>query len=606
MKPETRNPERETQYWRSLEEYAETEEFQKLVQREYPNQAGALLDPLTRRRFLHLMAASLALGGLGACARTPNETIVPYVRQPEEIVPGEPLYFATAMTLRGYALGLLVESHMGRPTKVEGNPLHPASLGASDAQAQASLLTLYDPDRSRTSTYLGRIRPWSAFFSALRLTLERDRQGAGLRILTGTVTSPTMAEQLSGLLKDYPGARWHQFEPAGAHHTRAGARLAFGNYAQTQYHLDKAEVILALDGGALGWSSGNLRYARDFAARRSVSGADAEMNRLYAVESTPSTTGAMADHRLALAPREVEPFARALAAAFGIGAAPALPQAQQRWLGAVARDLQTRRGRSVVMIGELQSATVHALGHALNAALGNVGQTVVYTDPVEAEPTDEIASLSELAADMDGGRVTMLLVIGANPVYTAPADLDFAEKLKHVGLRIHCGLYENETAALCHWHIPAAHYLESWSDARAYDGTVTIVQPLIAPFYGGKSAHEMLAALSKAPQRSSYDIVREYWRTRGGKDEQDFERWWRKALHDGLIEGSAFAAKSFAVNLGRVIGAATIAAADWPSAEPSGARARGDEKSRASASGDYRCRRPERERQSRICGSAIR
>jgi molybdopterin-containing oxidoreductase family iron-sulfur binding subunit len=556
MKPEPRNSKPETAYWRSLEEYAHTQDFHDFVRREYPSQLNALADPISRRRFLQLMGASLALAGAGACSRAPAETIVPYVRQPEELVPGKPLYFATAMSLRGLAVGLLVESHQGRPTKVEGNPLHPASMGASDAFAQASVLSLYDPDRSKTSTYMGRIRPWNAFFTALRQALEAQRQtrGAGLRILTGTVTSPTMAEQLRGLLKEYPGARWHQYEPAAAHHTRAGARLAFGNYAQTQYHLDKADVVFAFDADAIAGSSGNLRYVRHFTQRRNVKDGGPEMNRLYAVESTPSPTGAMADHRLALAPSQMEPFARALATSLGVGTSVRLPEAQQRWLGAVTRDLQARRGTSVVMAGETQAPAVHALAHAVNAALGNVGQTVIYTDPVEAQPVDEIASLRELAADMDGGRVTTLLVIEGNPVYTAPADLDFAGKLKRVGLRIHFGLYENETAALCHWHIPAAHYLESWSDTRAYDGTVTIVQPLIAPLYGGKTAHEMLAALSSLPQRSSYDLVRDYWRTRSGKQEQDFDRWWRKSLHDGLIEGSAFAAKSLSVNLARVTG----------------------------------------------------
>jgi molybdopterin-containing oxidoreductase family iron-sulfur binding subunit len=548
MKPETK-------YWRSLEEYAETQEFRELVQREYPSQVDAIIDPVTRRRFLQLMGASLALAGLGACSRAPAETIVPYVRQPEEIVPGRPLYFATAMPLRGLAVGLLIESHMGRPTKVEGNPLHPASLGASDVFTQASILTLYDPDRSRTSTYLGRIRPWSAFSTALRQALEGERKtkGAGLRILTGTVTSPTLAEQLRALLKEYPSAKWHQFEPAGHHHTRAGARLAFGGYAQTQYRLDKADVVLAFDAEVLAASSGNLRYACDFAHRRDIKHWP-EMNRLYAVESTPSSTGAMADHRLPLAPSDVEPFARALGARLGVGVAAPLTGSRQQWLDGAARDLQRHRGRSLVVVGESQPPAVHALAHAINTALGNVGQTITYTEPVEAEPVDEIASLRELTTDMDRRRVTTLVIIEGNPVYSAPADYEFAKQLQNVDLRIHLGLYENETAALCHWHIPAAHYLESWSDTRAYDGTVTIVQPLIAPLYGGKTAHEMLAALSALPQRSSYDIVREYWRNRSGKREEDFAGWWRKSLHDGLVEGTAFQAKSVSVNLERIIG----------------------------------------------------
>jgi molybdopterin-containing oxidoreductase family iron-sulfur binding subunit len=544
-------------YWRSLEEYAETEEFRDFLQRQYPHQLEAMIDPVSRRRFLQLMAASLALAGLGACSRAPKETIVPYVRQPEEIVPGKPLYFATAMSVRGLATGLLVESHMGRPTKVEGNPLHPASLGATDALAQASILTLYDPDRSRTSTYLGRIRPWTEFSKDLRGALERERKtrGAGLRILTGTVTSPTMADQLRTLLKQSPGAKWHQFEPAGLHHTRAGARLAFGDYVQTQYRLDKAELVFAFDAESLACSPGAVRYAHDFAARRKISGAP-EMNRLYAVESTPSSVGAMADHRLALAPSEVGPLARALAAKLGVGESTPLADSRQQWVDSAARDLQQHRGRSLIVVGEPQPPAVHALAHAMNMALGNVGQTVVYTQAVEAEPVNEIASLRELVEDMDRGQVTTLVILEGNPVYSAPADLEFARKLEKVNLRIHLGLYENETAALCHWHIPEAHYLEAWSDTRAYDGTVTIVQPLIAPLYGGKTAHEMLAALSTEPQRSAYEIVSQYWRSRSGKQEGDFADWWRKSLHDGIIEGSAFGPKSVAVNVRRVTDAA--------------------------------------------------
>ncbi|HEX2227148.1 MAG TPA: TAT-variant-translocated molybdopterin oxidoreductase [Candidatus Binatia bacterium] len=546
-----------TDFWRSIEEYAETEEFQNFVRREYPSRLDAIADPISRRRFLQVMAASLALAGLGACTRAPAETIVPYVRQPEEIVPGKPLYFATAMSLRGYAVGLLVESHMGRPTKVEGNPLHPASLGATDAFAQASILTLYDPDRSRTSSFRGRIRPWSAFIKALQPALESHRKdgGAGLRILTGSVSSPTLADQLRGLLKAYPAARWHQYEPAAQHHARAGARLAFGAYAQVQYRFDRAEVIVALDAEPLTWGCGNLRYVRDFTQARNLTPERTEMNRFYAVETTPSSVGAMADHRLALAPSEMERFARALGSKLNLGgAAEPLGAERQRWLDAAARDLQAHRGRSLIVAGEPQSPAVHALVHAMNAALGNAGQTVIYTEPVEAEPVDEIASLRDLAADIERDTVATLLILGGNPVYTAPADFEFTAKLRKVPLSIHVGLYENETAATCHWHIPAAHYLESWSDTRAYDGTVTIVQPLIAPLYGGRTAHDMIAAVSGVPQRSAYEVVRDHWRTRSGKQEQEFERWWRKSLHDGVIEGSAFPAKSFAVNLARLTG----------------------------------------------------
>jgi molybdopterin-containing oxidoreductase family iron-sulfur binding subunit len=544
-------------YWRNLDELADTAEFHEWIQREYPSQVDRLIDPLTRRNFLRLMGASLALAGLAGCSRAPSETIVPYVRQPEEIVPGKPLFFATAMPVAGFGTGVLVESHMGRPTKVEGNPNHPASLGATDVLAQASILDLYNPDRSPTLTYQGRIRPWGAFLSELRTALDSEVQtrGAGLRILTGSVTSPTLAEQLRALLKQYPAAKWHQFEPAGRHHTRAGSLLAFGANVQTQYRLDRAEIILALDAEALSAGPGHLRYARDFAQRRKPATATRAMSRFYALESTPSPVGALADHRLALAPKAIDNFASAIAARLGIGGAaagPPLPPTHRRWADALADDLKRHRGASVILTGETMTPAVHALAHAMNSALGNIGRTVIYTEPAEANPVDEIASIRELAEDIERGHVTTLIVIEGDPVYNAPADLDFPEKLPKVPLRVHLSLDRNQTSALCQWHVPAAHYLESWSDVRAYDGTVTILQPLIAPLYDGRTAHELLAALSANPQRSSYESVRDYWQQRTAKAPADFTRWWRKSLHDGVVEGTALAPKSVTPRLGAI------------------------------------------------------
>ncbi|MGZ8487531.1 MAG: TAT-variant-translocated molybdopterin oxidoreductase [Candidatus Binatia bacterium] len=544
-------------YWRNLDDLADTVEFREWIQREYPSQVDRLFDPLTRRGFLRLMGASLALAGLNSCSRAPSETIVPYVRQPEEIVPGKPLFFATAMPVAGFGTGVLVESHMGRPTKVEGNPTHPASLGATDVLAQASILDLYNPDRSPAITYRGRIRPWNAFLSALREALDSETKsrGAGLRILTGSVTSPTLAEQLRALFKQYPAAKWHQYEPAGRHHSRAGSLLAFGTYAQTQYRVDQADIVLALDAEALSCGPGHLRYARDFAQRRKPATGKPAMSRFYALESTPSPVGALADHRLALAPKAIEDFASAIATRLGIGAVAAsapLPPTYQRWADALVDDLKQHRGASVIIAGETMTPAVHALAHAMNSALGNIGRTVIYTEPAEANPVDEIASIKELAEDIERGNVATLIVVEGDPVYNAPADLGFAEKLPKVPVRMHLSLDRNQTSALCQWHVPAAHYLESWSDVRAYDGTVTILQPLIAPLYDGKTAHELLAALSANPQRSSYESVRDYWQQQTGKVPADFARWWRKSLHEGVVEGTAFEPKSVTPRLGTI------------------------------------------------------
>jgi MoCo/4Fe-4S cofactor protein with predicted Tat translocation signal len=544
------------QYWRSLDELAETEGFRAFLETEFPQQAS-VLEAVGRRQFLKLMGASLALAGLNACTRQPTETIVPYVRAPEEIIPGEPLYFASAMPLRGIGTGVLVESHMGRPTKVEGNPEHPASLGAADAFAQASVLSLYDPDRSQVIRNVGEIRPWSAFRDALHLALEaqRERRGAGLRVLTETVTSPTLAQQLHDLLTAFPLARWHQYEPAARDNARAGALLAFGVPAETHYRFEKADVIVSLDADFLACGAGSLRYVRDFTRRRRVQDTAGTMNRLYVVESTPSVTGAIADHRLPLRPTEIDAFARALAAALGLPRQPSGAEGPNpQWVKAIVADLQQHRGAGIVIAGDQQSPAVHALAHAINEALGNVGQSVIHTDPVEADPIDQNQSLRELVAEMDAGSVEVLLILGGNPVFTAPADVRFAERLAKVGLRIHLSPYDDETSLLCHWQVPEAHYLESWSDVRAHDGTVTIIQPLIAPLYGGRTAHELLAAFGEHPDRSGYDIVRAYWKSRfvssgvgGPGSDADFERFWRKALHDGVVPNTALPPREVAL-----------------------------------------------------------
>lgn len=545
-------------YWRSLEELVGDEELQDVLSHESTPLAFDWIDGVSRRRFLQLMGASLALGGLGGCgsaAPAPtNEKIVPYVKQPEEIIPGKPLFFATAMSMAGFASGVLVESHEGRPTKIEGNPDHPASLGATDAFSQASILTLYDPDRSQVVAHAGRISTWSVFFNEVTLALESQRltQGAGLRILTETITSPTLAYQLQTLLARYPSAKWHQYEPAERDAVRVGARLAFGEVVHTYYRVDKADVILALDADFLFSGPGNVRYARDFAGRRRVRTEHTEMNRLYAVESGLTVTGAMADHRLALRPSEIESIARAIAQELGAPVQPTAPAtlvaSHADWIAAVVRDLKQHRGSSLIIPGDHQPPAVHVLAHAMNLRLDNAGQTVIYTDPVEADPVDQVEALRELSRDMDAGRVAMLIIIGGNPAFTAPADIPFADSLSRVALRAHLSLYEDETSALCHWHIPEAHYLETWSDGRAYDGTVSIIQPLIAPLYGGKTAHEVVAALLGEPDSTPYDIVRGYWESRSNAN--DFERFWRTALHDGLIAGTAFPPKSIGLKPG--------------------------------------------------------
>jgi MoCo/4Fe-4S cofactor protein with predicted Tat translocation signal len=532
-------------YWRCLEELADSEEFHKFLTQEFPQQTAGWTDGVSRRDFLRLMGASLALAGLNSCGRAApvDKKIVPYVNQPEEIVLGKPLFFATAFPMSGVGTGVLVESHEGRPTKIEGNPNHPASLGAADAFAQASILALYDPDRSKVVKNAGRISTWSAFLTAVNDDLEAERVvgGGGLRILTETITSPVLANQLRQLLRRFPNAKWQQYEPVNRDNVHAGGRLAFGADVNTIYRFENAEMILSLDGDFLFSGPANVRYAREFAGKRRVR-QGIGMNRLYAIEATPSVTGAMADHRLALRPSEIPNFAGAIAAKLGLPVHSTTDSQRSLWIDALVRDLQKHRGASVVIAGDQEPPGVHALAHAMNQALDNVGKTVVYTDPIEANPVDQMMSLRELVKDMEAGAVRILLMLGGNPVYTAPVDFGFAEQLAKVPLRVHSGLYEDETSAYCHWHIPETHYLESWSDIRAYDGTVTILQPLIAPLYSGKSSHEVLSALAGRAGETSYDIVRSYWK--GQKIASDFESAWRKAVHDGVVAGTNFPPKA--------------------------------------------------------------
>ncbi len=531
------------EFWRSLEELAGSEEFREMMHREFPKGASEWLDSVSRRGFLRLMGASLALAGMTACTKQPLEPIVPYVRQPEELVPGVPNFFATAFTLGGYASPLLVESHLYRPTKIEGNDRHPASLGGTDVFSQASILGMYDPDRSQNITYLGEVRTWGNFLEALRgpLNSQKAVQGGGIRILTGTISSPTLADQLRSLLKQFPQAKWHVYEPINRDNVLEGAKLAFGQPVETRYDFEKADVILSLDADFLyAGFPGFARYARDFAKRRDPDSGN--MSRLYVVENGISSTGAKADHRLPLRASEIDLFARRILSSLAQSS-----ESLDKFAAAVVSDLKKHGGSSVVIAGDHLPPTVHLAVHAINDKLGNVGKTVFYTDPVDANPINQTDSLKELVADMRAGKVDMLFILDGNPAYDAPADFGFADALKNtnIPMRVHLGLYQDETAELCQWHVNGAHYLEAWGDGRAYDGTVSIVQPLIAPLYNGKSAAELIALLAGQNDATGHDLVQGYWKKQHAS--ADFDMFWRKSLHDGWIEGTTFASKQVAL-----------------------------------------------------------
>jgi MoCo/4Fe-4S cofactor protein with predicted Tat translocation signal len=546
-------------FWRSLGELADTPQFREYLHREFPEQASQWNDPKGRREFLKLMSASLALAGVSGCVKQPPEQIVPYVRQPEDVVPGRPLFFATAVPFGGIAMPALVESHEGHPTKIEGNPQHPSSPGGSGIFAQAAILDLYDPDRLQAVRFRSEVRGWGDFLTAIEGTLgsQKAKGGAGIRFLTETLTAPSVAEQMALIQRAFPQATWHRWDPAG----RIGADVS----TDATYHVEQADVIVALDADFLGCGPASIRYSRDFAARRR-GGVDSEgapreapaastMNRLYAIESTPTLTGAKADHRLALRASEIQAAAQALA---GPPPAPSAVEGQlsnanaAKFLGAVAKDLQAHRGRSLVIAGDYQPAAVHQAARRLNESLGNVGTTVSYTPTIELNPVDHAASLRDLVHAMDAGQVDLLVILGANPVFTAPVDLKFAERLAKVGLSVSYSTHADETSFLCHWNVPAAHPLESWSDARAFDGTATVMQPLIAPLYDGRTIQEVLAVFIEAQSgRSAHDLVKDYW-TRAhtgsvggwtitdptGAPFKSADSMWTHVLHDGFVTGT--------------------------------------------------------------------
>ncbi|MEP7149997.1 MAG: TAT-variant-translocated molybdopterin oxidoreductase, partial [Acidobacteriota bacterium] len=454
-------------YWRSVDEFVDAPEFEEFVKREYPVHSEDWDNAVSRRTFVKLMGGTLALAGLSGCVIQPAEKIVPYVRPEEDLLPGRPLFFATAVSLGGVATGLLAKSFDGRPIKVEGNPDHPGSLGATDILAQASLMDMYDPDRSQEVSFRGSPTTWQNFMTTLRSTIDENRAegGAGVRFMTQTVTSPTLLAQFRQLAAELPNAKWVSYEPVNNDNAIAGARMAFGSPVQTIYKYDLADRILTLDKDI--FSDFNVRYMKDYAKKKNLRGGNKEISRLYSIETTMTLTGAKADHRIAVKPSQMAEIAKAVAAALGVGGASSTYTENGQWIAAMAKDLLAFRGRSLVVPGASQSPAVHALAHAMNAALGNVGQTVVYVDPFTPSEKTQIEQLRELIGDIDAGRVKVLVILGGNPVYNTPSDLRLnAERMNKVPLRVHLGAYFDETAELCHWHVSEKHYLEGWSDAR--------------------------------------------------------------------------------------------------------------------------------------------
>jgi molybdopterin-containing oxidoreductase family iron-sulfur binding subunit len=548
-------------YWRSLDELADAPAFRAWVDRQFPRSMRELLDGgIDRRRFLQVMAASLGLAGLTGCRR-PELPALPYTKSPEEVVPGLPTYYASAMPRPGSAAPLLVECHEGRPTKIEGNPRHPDSGGATDAFAQASVLDLYDPDRSAVVLRGGERSTWEAYdaFAGPHFAAVRDRKGRGLHILVGDVASPALDLLREHLHTAMPEARWYTYEPVSQANANSGALLGFGTPVAARYRFERAAVVLALDADVLGLEDAGGRHVRGFAEGRRVAKAGDPMNRLYVVESRYSLTGGMSDHRLRLASSHVPDYALALArevllvgngpagpapgdsqASLRAALAPVRPSAafDSRWVREVAADLRAHAGKSVVVAGRRQPPLVHALAHVLNEALGNIGTTVELR-ALPAPATADTGTLEKLAEAVEKREVETLVVLDVNPAYNAPADLEFAARMKTIPTTICLGVHADETARLATWHLPAAHYLESWGDARTSDGTLVPIQPMIEPLFGGRTALEVLARLSGYETSVPYEIVRRAFQKVSQCDPAGFEAAWRQFLHDGMLEGSA-------------------------------------------------------------------
>jgi molybdopterin-containing oxidoreductase family iron-sulfur binding subunit len=510
-------------FWKSLEEFSQRPDFLPYLHREFPEYAAEWNNGIDRRRFLQLIGASLALAGLTSCSRQPQEKIVPYVQKPLELTPGEPLYYATTFPEGGYGKGVIVRSYEARPTKIEGNPDHPASLGASDLFMQASVLGLYDPDRSQVVRRGEDISNWTEFirFARERVAAHEQDRGAGLFLLTGANSSPAFRDQLLQLHTRFPNLSWCEADSC----VPVCASSADGTPAEPIFDFAQAEVVVSFDSDFLFQGPGNLVYAKAFSGKRRDPARG--LSRFYALESTPTVTGAKADVRWRRKPSEIVALVRDLADVV-VNNQPGAPQIQQ-----LASELQSQRGKSIVIAGDYLPAAAHALVYEINRALGNMGTTVRYL--AAAAPPAPMRPLADFVQAMARGEAKTLLIAGLNPIYDFPADLGLAAALKNVSHAVHLGLYDDETGTLCDWHLPEKHYLEAWGDILAVDGTPSLIQPLIAPLYpDAATLSEVLSAFIDTPSKRDYDIIHDFW---AGRFVADAENSWNRSLNRGVLVG---------------------------------------------------------------------
>jgi MoCo/4Fe-4S cofactor protein with predicted Tat translocation signal len=520
--------------WSSLEELIDEDGFRAWLLAEFPA-ASSMLDDPGRRQFLKLMGASLLLGGLSACGETPSDQALPYVNQPEEIVPGVSRTYATAVLFEGYAQPVIATTYAGRPTKLDGNPDHPVTRRASDPFMQSAIFVLYDPERSKIPIFQGAPSTWTAFAGEL-VSLRarwRDSSGEGLRVLSGAVTSPTLIRQMQDLAQQYPKMRWHRFEPVGAARQDEAMAMSFGRPVTPHYRLDRCDVIVSLDHDLLGPGPHQVPHAMAWSHHRGEAVPGQSRSRLHVAESIPTLTGTVASNRLPCDASRLGMLAQAIGAHFSLAGwtMPELRPPEQAWLDLAMHELQRRRSRSLLAIGPHLDPQWQAIAPLINEQLGNVDNAVWYTEPIAAI-TDDASSLDALAADMTAGSVDTLIVLDTNPAYASRGELKFADLLTRVPHRIHVGAHRDETALLCPRHLPLSHPLESWSDARAVDGAVTIIQPVVAPLYDSRSLHQIADMLLGIIDPAADAAVRTTWQTKFG---DTFAERWTRALHDGVV-----------------------------------------------------------------------
>lgn len=524
-------------FWKSLEEVAETTEFKAYLEQEYPNGVVDFEDPTGRREFLKLMGFSLVMSFLSGCTKKAHEKIIPYVKDPKGVIPGKPQYFATSYPMNGHSIGLLATNHLGRPTKIEGNPDHPDSLGATNGFAQAEILNLYDPDRSQDILKSGIKSNWEQFSQAVLLELKKqqNKQGSGIHLLTETIISPTLYDQIQQLLVKFPQAKWYQYDPVNLDQSRIAQKNILNQYYDPIYHFDQADRILSIDCNIISDLPGSIRYSRELIQKRKSQ----QSNRIYTFSATPNLTTALADHHFPTHANNLYQIVAYIAMKAGIqikGFSTQLNTSETENLDLIWEDLSQHSGKSVVIAGSHLPYQIQEVIYAINEKLQNYGKTIEWIKPIQAHPTIQIEELSQLSKNIQNQSVEMLLILGGNPAYTAPSDIPINQLIKTVPFTIHSSLFVDETSKDILWHIPQNHFLEIFSDSKASDGTISMIQPSIYPLYNGKSHHQLLELFLENSDTNDYDIVRNYWKKQWIGI--NFEKTWRQSIHDGVVQNS--------------------------------------------------------------------